>query len=59
MDLVINYWWVGLLAVAIIALLIWITRRDQQDKKEFEQEIIQSDLLPEKHDDERDKEVKP
>ena len=59
MDLVVNYWWVGLLAVLIIALLIWITRRDQQDKKEFEQEIIQSELLPEKHDDEGDKEVKP
>ena len=59
MDLIVNYWWAGLLGIIIIALFIWLSRRDQQDKKEFEQEIIQSELSPEKHDDERDRDARP
>ena len=59
MDQLTNYWWVGLLAVGVIAVLVWLTKRDQKDKKYYEQEIIQSELKPEKHDDDIDKEVKP
>ena len=59
MDQLTNYWWVGLIAVAVIAVLVWLTKRDQKDKKYYEQEIIQSELRPEKHDDDIDREVKP
>lgn len=59
MDQLTSYWWVGLLAVGIIAVLVWLTKRDQKDKKEFEQEIIESELRPEKHDDDIDKDVQP
>ena len=59
MDQMTSYWWVGLLAVAVIAVLVWLTKRDQKDKKYYEQEIIQSELHPEKHDDDIDREVKP
>ena len=55
----INYWWIAPLAIAVIIMIIWVLKRDQKDKDDFEKEIIESELPPEKHDDERDKEVKP
>ena len=55
----INYWWIAPLAIAVIIMIIWVLKRDQKDKNDFEKEIIESELPPEKHDDERDKEVKP
>ena len=59
MDQLTSYWWIGLLAIGVIVLLVWLTKRDQKDKKEFEQEIIESELRPEKHDDDIDKDVQP
>ncbi len=59
MNQMTHYWWVGLLAVGVIVLLVWLTKRDQKDKKYYEQEIIQSELDPEKHDEDIDKEIKP
>ena len=47
----INYWWVGLSLLAIIFLIIWISKRDQKDKKKYEKEIIKSDLKTEKHEE--------
>lgn len=55
----INYWWIAPLAIAVVIMIIWILKRDQKDKNDFEKEIIESELPPEKHDGERDKEVKP
>ena len=55
----INYWWIAPLAIAVIIMIIWVLKRDQKDKDDFEKEIIESELPPEKHDDDRDKEVKP
>jgi hypothetical protein len=55
----INYWWIAPLAIAVIVMIIWVLNRDQKDKDDFEKEIIDSELTTEKHDDERDKEVKP
>ena len=55
----INYWWIAPLAIAVVIMIIWVLKRDQKDKDDFEKEIIESELPPEKHDDERDKEVKP
>lgn len=46
----INYWWVGLCLLAVILLIIWIYKKDQKDKKKYEQQIIQSEIKPEKHD---------
>jgi flagellar biosynthesis/type III secretory pathway M-ring protein FliF/YscJ len=59
MDIVINYWWafvgLGLLAV----LVIWLIVRNVKDEKRFEKDLMQSEIKPEKHDDEEDKAVKP
>ncbi len=59
MDIAVNYWWIGALALGVIILLIWVARRDQKDEKQFEKEIIDSELTHEKHDGEEDKEVRP
>jgi len=49
----INYWWVGLTLLAMILLISWLIRRNQKDKKTYEKEIMQSEIKPEKHDDEQ------
>ncbi len=59
MEIAVNYWWVGALVLAIIILLIWVTRRDQKDEKQFENEIIQSEIPRDKHDDKSDADVTP
>ena len=55
----INYWWIAPIAVAVIVMIIWVLKRDQKDKDDFVHDIIESELPAEKHDGERDKEVKP
>jgi Ca2+/Na+ antiporter len=55
----INYWWTGLVLLLLIVLVIWLIKRNRKDEKELEKEIIQSELKPEKHDDDVDKEVTP
>ncbi len=49
----INYPLVGLVLVAVIGLIIFLIRRNRKDKKKYENEMIQSDLKPEKHDTDR------
>lgn len=55
----INYWWIAPLAIAVVIMIIWVLKRDQKDKDDFEKEIIESELKSEKHDGERDREVRP
>ncbi|GAB2986316.1 hypothetical protein GCM10027049_27010 [Mucilaginibacter puniceus] len=55
----INYWWIAPIAIAVIVMIVWVLKRDQKDKDDFVQDIIESELHAEKHDGERDKEVKP
>lgn len=59
MDIAVNYWWVGALALGVIILLVWVTRRDQKDEKQFENEIIQSEIPKQKHGDKSDADVTP
>ncbi len=59
MEVAVNYWWVGALALALIILLIWVTRRDQKDEEQFENEIIQSEIPKDKHHDKSDADVTP
>jgi hypothetical protein len=39
-------------AVLVIILIGYLIKRNQKDKKEFEEEVIQSELPPEKDDKE-------
>ncbi|EHQ25494.1 hypothetical protein [Mucilaginibacter paludis] len=50
----INYWIIGIiviLAVCLVGFLIWKNRKDE---KSFEQDTIQSELKPEKHDEDKE-----
>lgn len=55
----INYWWIVPLAIAVIVMVIWVFKRDRKDKDAFVHDIIESEMHADKHDEERDKEVKP
>lgn len=43
----INYWWVGLFLLLLVALVIWLIKRNRKDEKEWEKDVIQSELKPE------------
>jgi Ca2+/Na+ antiporter len=32
----INYWWLGLFFLLMVALVIWLVKRNQKDEKAFE-----------------------
>ena len=42
-----NYWGLGVFVVLMILLVIWLIRRNMKDEKDFEKEIIQSEIKPE------------
>lgn len=48
----INYVIVCLVLAAVILLIVWLFRRNQKDRKDFERKINLFDLDPQKHDDE-------
>jgi hypothetical protein len=47
----INYTIAGPVLIAVAALIIFLIRRNNKDKKQLEKEIIDSEIKPEKHDD--------
>ncbi|MNV61522.1 hypothetical protein D3C71_1540320 [compost metagenome] len=36
--------------IAVVALIIFLIRRNNKDKKKMEKEMIESEIKPEKHD---------
>jgi len=46
----INYTIAGPVLIAVAALIIFLIRRNNKDKKQLEKEIIDSEIKPEKHD---------
>jgi hypothetical protein len=44
-----------LVLLAAISLIIFLIKRNQKDKKEFEDEVNQPDVRPEKHDEDNEK----
>jgi len=59
MDIVINYWWAFIGLALLAALVIWLIVRNVKDEKRYEKDLMQSEIKPEKHDDEEDKAVNP
>jgi hypothetical protein len=55
----INYWWVGLIILGAAILITWLIKRDRKDEKDFKNEIIQSEIKPEEHDENKDSDVTP
>lgn len=55
----VNYWWVGALIIVIALLITWLIRRDRKDEKEFEKEIIQSEIKADEHKETKDSDITP
>jgi hypothetical protein len=47
----INYWIVIPFIIIVLLSLAWLIRRNVKDEKKFEKEANQSDVKPEKHND--------
>jgi len=48
-----NYLIVAGVFLLVIILITWMIRRNQKDKKKFEKEIINSELKPESHKEDK------
>lgn len=55
----VNYWWVGLLVLGTVILVTWLIKRERKDEKDFEQEIIKSEIKPEQHTENKDSDTSP
>ncbi|WP_170827241.1 FeoB-associated Cys-rich membrane protein [Arcticibacter eurypsychrophilus] len=49
----IGYFFAGLVLIAVVALIVYLIRRNQKDEKKFEKDLNRSELRPDKHDDEQ------
>lgn len=49
----VNYEIAGLVLLAVILLIIFLIRRNQKDKKDFEKEMSESEITPDKHEKEK------
>jgi uncharacterized membrane protein YiaA len=47
-----GYFFAGLVLIAVVALIIYLIRRNRKDEKQFEKDFNRSELKPDKHDDE-------
>ena len=47
----INYVTVGLVVLAVIALIIWLILRNRKDEKKFEKDMNQPEIKPDQHSD--------
>lgn len=51
MEISSNVLWFALFILTAIVLVVWLVRRNIKDGKEYEKEVIQSDIKPELHKD--------
>lgn len=51
--------WAGLAILGGILLVVWLIKRNQKDKKEFEDQFIQTEMKPEIHEEEEDEVIDP
>jgi len=49
----INYLEVSLAVLIVAALVVWLVRRNIKDEKKFEKDTIQSELKPDKEEDDK------
>lgn len=45
-----NYLIIGLALAAVIALVIWLIKKNRKDQKDFERAVNASDVKPEQHE---------
>lgn len=46
----VNYIIVAVILLVVVLLVIFLIRKNQKDKREFEKEVIDSEIKPEKHE---------
>lgn len=51
MEISSNVLWFALFILTAILLAVWLVRRNIKDEKEYEKEVVQSDIKPELHED--------
>jgi len=51
MEISSNVLWFALFILTAILLVVWLVRRNIKDEKEYEKEVVQSDIKPELHED--------
>lgn len=49
----IGYVFAGLVLIVVVALIVYLIRRNQKDEKQFEKDLNRSELKPDNHDDEQ------
>lgn len=47
----INYLVIGLVLVAVFALIIYLIRRNSKDRRKLEKDIARAELKPDKHNE--------
>ncbi len=47
----INYTIIGLTALVVVVLVIFLVRRNHKDEKDFEKKLNESEVKPEEHKD--------
>jgi flagellar biogenesis protein FliO len=45
----INYWWIGVLLLALILFIAWVIKRNRKDEKNFEKGVVNSGRRSSKH----------
>ncbi|WP_432713969.1 hypothetical protein [Pedobacter sp.] len=49
----IHYGWVAFTIAVMVLLILWLFKRNQKDKAEYIDELIKTDLPPEKHEEDK------
>jgi flagellar biosynthesis/type III secretory pathway M-ring protein FliF/YscJ len=50
-----NFGVIGLVVLLVLALVIYIVIRNKKDRRHFEKDLNDSEVPPEKHEDERER----
>lgn len=48
-----NYLIIGLVLVLVIVLIVWLIKKNQKDRKDFEKAVNASDVKPEQHENDQ------
>lgn len=45
---------IGIILLLVLCLVVYVIVRNQKDRKKFEKDLNQSEMRPERHEDERE-----
>lgn len=50
-----NFVIIGLIFLLVLCLIVYLISKNKKDRKKFEQDLNQSEMRPEQHEDERER----